>query len=185
MIRKVVSALIFVIILAGAGAARDLRAIKIEKFLSKYPASPLHGHTDELVNCADHFGLDYRLYAALAGAESTFGRRYPKSNHNLTGVVNGDKRFASIYDNIYKTNELIATGKWYRRYRRTKNIKDLVYVYKGAPPYTHYLKTVRYIFWAIDKMSVESEMLAARRNSLVAWNAVRYDSFPLGLARKK
>ncbi len=159
------------IVLACAASASDLRAARVEKYLSKYPGSPLRGHGQEIVYCADRFGLDYRLYLGIAGAESTFGRRYPKSNHNLTGVCNGGTRFASIYDNIYRTHEIIATGKWYRKFRATKELKDLVYVYKGVPPYEPYLRTLRAIFAGVERTKVK------KPSSILAWNATPYHKY--------
>ena len=161
--------LALVLLLAGLAGARDLRAAKIEKFLTRYPDSPLRRHVREILSCADHFGLDYRLYLGIAGAESTFGRRYPKGNYNLTGVCNGGKKFASIYDNIYQTNKIIATGKWYRKYRKTRNLRDLVCVYKGVPPYDHYLMTVRSIMAGIERAKPPS--------SIAAWNTAPYHKY--------
>ena len=174
MLRKALFFSLFVFVFSGLGLAGDLRALKIQKFLTKYPGSPLRGHVHEILYCADHFGLDYRLYLGLAGAESTFGRRYLKSSRNLTGICNGGARFASIYDNIYRTHEIIATGKWYKKYRATRELKDLVYVYKGAPPYERYLRTLRAILAGIDRASVAQP---ARVDPLVAWNTVPYDKY--------
>lgn len=177
--------------LVGSGEARDLRAVKLKKFLARYPGSPLRGHVHEILYCADRFGLDYRLYLAVAGAESTFGRNYPKGSYNLTGVCNGASRFSSIYNNIYRTSEIIATGKWYRKYRRTKDLKDFVYVYKGVPPFKRYIGTLRAIFAGIDRMPVEKERQfdeqfrlsklnpptykPGQHARLVAWSTARYD----------
>ncbi|KAF0133974.1 MAG: Uncharacterized protein FD145_996 [Candidatus Saganbacteria bacterium] len=135
----------------------DIRVLKLEKFLSRYPFSPLISHTNEIVYCADKFGLDYRLYVAIAGAESSFGKRYPKHNSNLTGVLNGSKKFKSIYDNIHETHKIIATGKWYKKYRRTKDIKDLVYTYKGVPPYDRYIRAVKYTLHEINSIKIFPE----------------------------
>ena len=64
-------------ILACQAQALDLRAVKLQKFLDRYPWSPLRGHEQEILYCADKFGIDYRLYVAISGAESTYGKRYP------------------------------------------------------------------------------------------------------------
>ncbi|MDD5594433.1 MAG: hypothetical protein PHG97_06820 [Candidatus Margulisbacteria bacterium] len=191
--KKFFAITMLLVVCSSAGFPRDLRAVKVQKFLARYPDSPLRGHVHEILYCADRFGLDYRLYLAVAGAESTFGRRYPKRSRNLTGICNGASSFSSIYDNIYRTHEIIATGKWYRKYRKTKNIKDFVYVYKGVPPFAHYIRTLRAIFAGIDRISVEKErrqdrqvMLselnppgfkAEHQANLVAWNTTRYDKF--------
>ncbi|MBI5699021.1 glucosaminidase domain-containing protein [Candidatus Saganbacteria bacterium] len=177
MKKPVLLFLFFVIFLASAAAAVDLRAVKIEKFLANYcPESPLRGRGPEMVRYADEFGLDYRLYLAIAGAESGFGRRYPKKKHNLTGILNGETRFRSISDNIRYTNQLIAEGKWYRRYRRTKNLMDLVYIFKGVPPYEHYLRNLRFVLDGISGVSIEKEYRAEHPViSPVEANSLRYD----------
>ena len=182
---------------ANIGLAKDFRAVKVKKFLAKYPGSPLRGHEHEILYWADKFKLDYRLYLAIAGAESTFGRRYPKHNRNLTGILNGSTHFESIYDNIYQTQKLIATGKWYKKYRSTKNLMDLIYVYKGVPPYDHYFRNIKSIMQAIASVPVEKEKMEYQswlakintslfleeidrrkpKESATAWNAVRYDKY--------
>ena len=191
MKRTIITALI-IIVLAGLGYSRtDLRAVRLQKFLAQYPCSPLRGHVSDLLYCADHFGVDYRLYLAIAGAESTFGQKCPRGSYNFTGVRNGATRFRSIYENIYQTNRIIATGTWYRKYRQTRRIKDFVYVYKGVPPFKRYIGTVRAVFAAIDSMPVERERLRdrqaklsklnpprfkpAQHDNLVAWSTTRYD----------
>ena len=151
--RVIMSIVLFAILFAGPVFSKDLRAVKIKNFLSQFPDSPLHAHIGEILYCADKFGLDYRLYIAIAGAESGFGRRYIRPTHNLTGINSGITSFRSIYENIFKTHELIATRKWYKKYRETKNIKDLVLVYKGKPPYEHYIRNIRF---SLDKISVMS-----------------------------
>jgi hypothetical protein len=174
MKRKTLAFVLFILIFSGLGSASDLRAVKIQKFLTKYPGSPLLGHVHEILYCADHFGLDYRLYLGIAGAESTFGRRYPKSSHNLTGICNGGTRFASIYENIYRTHEIIATGKWYKRYRKTRELRDLVYVYKGVPPYDHYLRTLRGIFAGIERVAVKP---ARQPQPIASWSTIPYNKY--------
>ena len=144
--RKFIVTVLFILI-ASTCFCLDSRPQKIHNFLvAKFSDSPLIGHEQELVYCADKFNLDYRLYLAISAAESTFGRSYRKSTNNLTGISNGVTKFDSIYDNIYKTNELISTGKWYWKYRKTRKLEDLVYVYKGVPPYKHYVFTLNWVF---------------------------------------
>ena len=139
-----------------------------------------------MVRSADEFGLDYRLYLAIAGAESGFGRRYPKTRHNLTGILNGESRFKSISHNIRYTNQLIAEGKWYRKYRQTKNLMDLVYIFKGVPPYEHYLRNLRFVLDGITAVSIEKEYRAEHPVvSPVEVNALRYDQItPRRVIRK-
>ena len=196
--KKLVYILIGLLLIAGLAGAKDLRAVKLKKFLDRYPWSPLRGHEQEILYCADKFGLDYRLYIAIAGAESTYGKRYPEGAKNLTGFgVYGDNvgQFCSIYQNIYKTHELIATKTYYKKYRETNDIRDLIEVYKGVPPYDHYYNNMRYALDQITAVSIEKELREQREllaqldpaskklkigkkdwtMKMFSWMAVRYD----------
>lgn len=159
MIKKTIIGLTLVICLASWAAA-DLRAEKLKAFLDRYPWSPLRGHEQEIVYCADKFGIDYRLYVAISGAESTYGKRYKLNN--LTGYNSCNTGFGSIYQNIYHTSELIGTKNYYRKYRSTKNLWDLIYVYKGVPPYTHYYNNLRYALDQIHQVPISAEIRAQR-----------------------
>lgn len=138
--------IMMVVVLSGVTVSGDLRSERLRAFLYRYPGTPLLNHINEILYCADKFNLDWRLYVAIAGAESTFGKNYPKHTRNLTGFNSCNTKFGSIYENIYRTHEVIATTKYYAKYRKTRNIKDLVYVYKGVPPYDHYINTVKFVF---------------------------------------
>lgn len=174
------------LLLAGAAHAEDLRAVRIEKFLVRHcPTSPLRGRGEEIVFFADKHGLDYRLYVAIAGAESSWGLKYPKKSHNFTGICNGRTRFASISDNIRFTHETISTRKWYRKYRKTRKIEDMVYVYKGVPPFDRYIRSLRFTLDMISAVSIAKEKEAAlaapkpQTSYLLAWNSIRYDNFDI------
>jgi hypothetical protein len=151
---RLLSVMAVLVMLSGTTVSGDLRSEKLRAFLYRYPGTPLINHIDEILYCADKFDLDWRLYVAIAGAESTFGLRYPKDTNNLTGFNSCNTSFRSINENIYRTHEVIATLKPYERYRRTKDIKDLVYVYKGVPPYDHYISTVKFIFWKVKDRDI-------------------------------
>lgn len=172
---------IILICAAGSAYAEDLRPVRLYKFLSRYQ-SPLRAHVNEIVYCADKYKIDYRLYVALSGAESGFGRHFPKNSSNFTGIMNGATRFPSVYANIDYTSRILGTGKWYRTWRKTKKLEDLVYVYKGVPPYERYIKTVRYSLHKIASMDIaeekkieDKERKLAKLEQLGAWAGVRYD----------
>ncbi len=169
----------------GSAYAKDQRAEKIERFLLRYcPTSPLRGRGAEIVRSADHYKLDYRLYLAIAGAESTWGKSPPRrSRYNFTGISNGGAVFRSISHNIKFTHETIATKKWYRKFRRTGNLMDLIYVYKGVPPYDRYRRALNFtmdIVAAVAVPEAKPVIMAKEETSaeagLMAWN-VRYDKF--------
>lgn len=166
--RKLTLLFLFFLLFANAGFAADLRAVKLRKFLGLYPGSPLVDHINEVLYCADKFRLDYRLYVAISGAESGFGRNVSLERKNFTGFLNGEVPFDSIYHNIYKTHELIGTKRYYRKYRNTLKIEDLIYVYKAVPPFAHYIKTVKYVMRKIDEMPVDEEMAQLERRALAS-----------------
>ncbi|MCU0641370.1 MAG: hypothetical protein MUC35_04700 [Candidatus Margulisbacteria bacterium] len=137
--------LIVLLLTATLAQARDLRPDRIERFLERYcPTSPLRGYGQEIVKQSDRYKLDYRLYVALAGAESTWGKHCPKRSSNFTGISNGGARFRSIKHNIEFTIATIAEKKWYRKFRKTKNLMDLIVVYKAVPPFDRYQRSLNF-----------------------------------------
>jgi len=186
--------------LSGLAAAKDLRAVKLKRFLDRYPWSPLRGHEHEILYCADLFGVDYRLFVAIAGAESSFGKSYPVQRNNMTGYLDGWATFDSIYDNIYETTKLIGTRHYYKKFRKTKDIWDLIHVYKGVPPYDDYYKNLRFTLDAITAVDIEdvrmeeamkvtnlrikdfseARMILAMKEKIYGWHSVRYDLYPCG-----
>lgn len=173
--------LLLLLFSAGWATAKDLRPLRLYRFLSRYQ-SPLRAHVNEIVYCADKYNIDYRLYVALSGAESGYGRNFPKHSSNFTGIMNGATRFPSTFANIDYTSRLLGQGKWYKTYRRTKKLEDLVYVYKAVPPYERYLRTVRYALNKINSMDIaeekkieDKERKLAKLGQLGAWAGVRYD----------
>ncbi len=62
----------------------DTRAIRLKKFLQSW-GSPMADDADTFVEVADMYGLDWRLVAAIAGTESTFGVHIPPGSYNAWG----------------------------------------------------------------------------------------------------
>ncbi|HVN67769.1 MAG TPA: hypothetical protein VMT55_05285 [Candidatus Sulfotelmatobacter sp.] len=182
--------------LASLALAADPRAVKLDKFIASCnPSSPLIGKGAEIVRWADKYKIDYRLYVALAGVESGFGRHYPRRSHNLTGISNGGARFRSVDGNIEYTSRIIGSAKYYRKYRRTKRLEDLVYVYKAVPPYDRYIRNVKLAFDyiaavpVVDTARVEKTLASGAgqqakadkiyRQRLLALNTIRYDRYAI------
>lgn len=154
---NVILCLFFVITTTSLSCGDD-RTDKIEHFLEHHaPKSPLRGYEKTIIKWADHFNLDWRLYVAIAGIESSYGKVSLHNSHNFTGICNGRKRFESIDANIHETHRLIAEEKWYRKYRRTNKLEDLVYVYKGVPPYEPYINKMRFIFNKLEAIPTPSQ----------------------------
>lgn len=62
----------------------DQRDVKLAHYLNSYN-SPLTPYAAHIVKEADRLGIDYRLIPAIAGVESTFGKRLPKDSYNAWG----------------------------------------------------------------------------------------------------
>ena len=83
-------------------AARDPRIKILRSYLEKYD-SPLAPYAQDFVASADKYNLDWKLVAAIAGNESTFGKAVPYNSYNAWGWgVYGDNviRFSSWSEGI-------------------------------------------------------------------------------------
>jgi hypothetical protein len=102
---------------SGASAQFDLMEVEQKtddraEMLASYLAernSPLAPYAKDFVDSADRYDLDWRLVAAIAGLESSFGQRIPYNSYNAWGWgVYGDNviRFSSWSEGI----EVISKG---------------------------------------------------------------------------
>ena len=72
----------------------DTRVARLRMFLTSYD-SPLAGEAETFVAQADKYNLDWKLVAAIAGVESTFGKQIPTGSYNgwgwgvFTGAADG------------------------------------------------------------------------------------------------
>ena len=62
----------------------DTRTSRLRAYLSSHH-SPLVDEADHFINEADRLNLDWRLVPAIAGVESTFGKRIPAASYNAWG----------------------------------------------------------------------------------------------------
>lgn len=69
---------------SGVLDREDKRVRLLREFLSSYK-SPLSASAYTFVEQADQNRLDWRLLAAIAGVESTFGREIPYNSYNAWG----------------------------------------------------------------------------------------------------
>jgi len=80
--------------------AFDERVVKMHLVLEEYN-SPMAGYEQELIEAAEKYNLDWTLMAAIAGTESSFGRRMPANCVNPYGWgIYGNNRlcFESFVD---------------------------------------------------------------------------------------
>jgi len=96
---------------ARPAEAFDERVVKMNLVLEKY-ASPMAGLEAELIAAAEEYDLDWTLMAAIAGTESSFGKRMPHECLNPYGWgIYGDNRlcFASFTEAAQKVAEGLGT----------------------------------------------------------------------------
>lgn len=88
--------------------AFDDRAIKMKVVLEKYN-SPMVGYEDKLISIAENAGLDWTLLAAIAGTESSFGKRMPYQCINPYGWgIYGDNKLC--FESFEKAASAVAEG---------------------------------------------------------------------------
>lgn len=73
----------------------DQRAQALQNVLNRYN-SPLAPYAKNYVEAADKYGIDWRLLPAIAGLESTFGKRQLAGSYNSYGWGGGRIYFDSI-----------------------------------------------------------------------------------------
>jgi len=124
--------------IAGAAASmtpmgklvQDNRATILRSYLRSQD-SPLADDAQNFVYTADKYNLDWKLVAAIAGVESTFGKHIPKNSYNAWGwgVYTGAQdgvHFSSWYDGIRTVSENLR-----KNYvdNGAKNIYDVGWTY--------------------------------------------------------
>ncbi len=83
---------------------RKERAAKIDAVLARYD-SPLEGYGKKFVEAADENGIDFRLVAAIAGQESTFGKHAcKKAANSFLGYGSCKISFKSVDEAIEKVS---------------------------------------------------------------------------------
>ncbi len=113
---------------------KDTRALFLRAFLKSYD-SPMAGVSEAFVAEADKHGLDWKLVAAIAGTESTFGKHVPAGSYNAwgwgipTGAQSGIA-FETWEDGIATVSEGLKT-----RYidRGAETIETIGRIYAASP----------------------------------------------------
>jgi hypothetical protein len=122
----------------------DYRVEVLERFLSENQ-SPLTPYAKELVENADEYHLDWRFVTAIAGVESTFGRRMPSSSYNAYGWANGVYRFNSWEDSIETVSKTLR-----EKYKDEGAFSIEQIGRKYAPPSKTWAQKVRFYMRKID-----------------------------------
>jgi len=116
----------------------DPREIILRNYL-KNKNSPLADYTDDFIQAADEYNIDWRLIPAITGLESSFGKRIPINSHNAYGWANGTYYFDSWEKSIYTVAKTLR-----EKYidRGVISINQIGRVY--APPSSTWSSKVKY-----------------------------------------
>ena len=63
---------------------KNVKVVKLEEFFDKYN-SPLKSHSQDFVDTAEKYGLDYKLLPAIACMESSCGKNLIQESYNPFG----------------------------------------------------------------------------------------------------
>lgn len=101
-------------------------APQLARFLARH-RSPLAGYASHLVQAGATYGVDPRLVVAIAGVESSYGKRC--RGHNAWGWNNGRTRWESWPESIDNYTRLLA-----ERYPNWRNIRRIAPIYNPNTP---------------------------------------------------
>ena len=116
---------------------KDSRAEILQKYLAQFD-SPLAEHAKTLVEEADKNNIDWRLLAAIAGVESTYGQAIPPYSYNGWGYNiygNNVRGFASWEDGIAVVSKAIREE--YMNNRGAKNVYEIGATYAASPTWAY------------------------------------------------
>lgn len=137
----------------------DSRVKHLKTYLDSHN-SPLTDDADFLITEADRLNLDWKLVAAIAGTESTFGKHIPSNSYNAwgwaiyTGMQDG-KHFASFKDGITTVSE----GLRYKYIDRgAKTIEQIGRIYAASPRWS---RNVRFFLTEIELFKPNDTSLLA------------------------
>ena len=128
----------------------DTRPQRLASFLESMK-SPLAPYAQAFVEAADRHQIDWRLLAAIAGVESTFGQYMITDTYNAYGWGGGTIRFKSWEDSIDQVSKALAE-KYYAQGRNTPAKIGPVY----CPPNPTWSKNVS---WFMEKIENYQENL--------------------------
>ena len=102
-----------------SGKKMDKKAAILALYLAKYN-SPLQYHAQDFIDASEVFGLDWKMIPAIAGVESTFGKRIPGGYNAWGWGVYGTQ---AIYFDSWKEG-IFAIAKGLRESYLNKGLTD-------------------------------------------------------------
>ena len=141
------------------GKVEDIRVAKLRFYLEKHN-SPLAPHAEYFVATADKYelGEDWALVAAIAGTESTFGKRIPQNSYNAWGWgIPTGARSGIGFDGWEDGIETVTVGLKTKYINRgADTLPEMQRIY--APPSKTWAKNVRFFMDKIEETEVPREL---------------------------
>lgn len=123
---------------------RDSRVTALKKYLEN-KNSPMSDYSQDFIYWADEYDLDWRLLPAIAGVESSFGKRIPVGSYNAYGWANGKYLFSS-WENGIETVAKTLSQKYVSKGKNT--VSEIAKWY--CPPNPLWAVKVRFFMNQID-----------------------------------
>lgn len=127
----------------------DFREKTLKEYLISHN-SPMANYANDFIYFADKYDLDWRLVPAIAGVESTFGKRIPVNSYNAYGWNNGKYSFESWTDSI----EVVSKALRENYYDKGATSIDRI-ARRYAPPSNTWNWKVKYFMTEIDRIPLE------------------------------
>ncbi len=149
---------------AGAAATlssrlveKDHRVAHLEKFLRTYN-SPLAGEASHFVAEADRLNLDWKLVAAIAGTESTFGKQVPNGSFNAWGWgIPTGAQWGLAFPDWKSAITAVSEGLRFNYVDRgAKTLDQIGYIYAASPAWASH---VRFFISKIEAFTPSSPSL--------------------------
>jgi len=131
---------------------RDLRPVKLEKFLSS-KGSPLSLYAEFIVEAADRYGIDWRLVPAISGIESSFAQVYA-ADYNAYGWGGGYISFSSWEESI----EVVTRALRENYYDRGADTVDEIAPIYCPPNYVKWTGAVNKFMENIENTSTKADL---------------------------
>jgi len=128
-------------LIVHAEKTADTRADTLFAFLSEYN-SPLAAFSDQFISYADTYNLDWKLVAAIAGVESTFGKHVPIGSYNAWGwgIFTGEQSgigFEDWEDGIKTVSQGLR-----KNYvdKGATTVTEMGYIYAASPVWAQHVQ---------------------------------------------
>lgn len=136
----------------------DNRAKTLEVFLQKYN-SPMINSAPAFIEEADKNNIDWRLLAAIAGVESTFGKRIPQGTNNAWGwgIYGNNRIYFESFDDGIATISKALREKYINRIG-SDNVYAIGRVYAASPTWAMKVEKFMNMIQSTHEASTSSKL---------------------------